>query len=55
MDSGRASITLDNSSSVSTLTIDSVGGSDEGRYRCSYTGVGTVSIRLNVECKSLYA
>ena len=55
VDSDRASIEQDISGTVSTLTIDSVGGSDEGTYHCSYTGVGAVSIRLNVECKSLYA
>ena len=51
MDSDRASISLDISGTVSTLTIDSVGDSDEGRYSCSYTGVGTVSTTLNIQCK----
>ena len=51
VDSGRASITLDNSRTVSTLTINVVGQSDEGRYSCSFTGAGTVSITLDVRCK----
>ena len=48
---GRANISLDASGTVSTLTIESVGQSDEGRYSCSFTGVGTVSTVLNVICK----
>ena len=51
--SGRASISLDSSGTVSTLTITSVGRSDEGRYRCSFGDVDTVSITLNVICKLL--
>ena len=51
VDSDRASITLDISRTVSTLTIESVGRSDEGRYSCSYTGVDTIFMGLNVECK----
>jgi hypothetical protein len=51
--SGRANITLDTSRTVSTLTIDSVGRSDEGRYSCSLTGVVTISITLDVVCKLL--
>ena len=49
--SGQASISVDSSGTVSTLTITSVGRSDEGVYSCSLTGVGTVSITLNVICK----
>ena len=49
--SGRAAITLDRSGTVSTLTIDGVARSDEGAYSCSFTGVGTVSISLNIICK----
>ena len=51
VDSGRAIITLDSSRTVSTLTIESVGRSDEGEYICSFAGVGTVSITLDVRCK----
>ena len=50
--SGRADITLDNSShTLSVLTINSVSRSDEGEYICSYTGVGRISITLDVICK----
>ena len=49
--SGRADITLDSSRTVSTLTIESVGRSDEGEYICSFTGVSTVSISLDVRSK----
>ena len=49
--SGRADITLDSSHTVSTLTIESVGRSDEGEYSCSFAGAGRVSITLNVICK----
>ena len=49
--SGRAVITLDPSGTVSTLTIADVGGSDEGSYSCSFTGIGTRSITLDVVCK----
>jgi hypothetical protein len=50
--SDRAAITLDTSRTVSTLTIASVGRSDEleGRYSCS-TGYDTTSITLDVVCK----
>ena len=46
--SDRANVTQDPSGTVSTLTIRSVGRSDEGRYGCSYTGVSTVFITLDV-------
>ena len=46
--SGRAVITLDSLGTVSTLTIESVGRSDEGEYSCSFAGVGRVSITLDV-------
>ena len=49
--SGRAVIILDSSGTVSTLTIADVGGSDEGSYSCSFTGVGAISIALDVVCK----
>ena len=49
--SGRAVDTLDSSGTVSTLSIAGVGRSDEGSYSCSFTGVDTVSIRLDVVCK----
>ena len=49
--SGRAVVTLDSSGTVSTLTINGVGRSDEGRYNCSFTGVNTISINLDVRCK----
>ena len=48
VDSGRANITLDSSGTVSTLTIESVGRSDEGGYSCSFAGVGRISITLDV-------
>ena len=51
VDSGRANITLDNSRTVSTLTIESADRSDEGEYICSFAGVGRVSITLDVRCK----
>ena len=46
--SGRVSISLDGSGTVSTLVISSAGQSDEGRYGCSYTGRGAVFITLDV-------
>jgi hypothetical protein len=49
--SGRAVRTLDTSGTVSTLTIASVGRSDEGQYSCSFTGLNTISITLDVVCK----
>ena len=49
--SGRAVIILDSSGTVSTLIIADVGGSDEGNYSCSFTGVDTISIALDVVCK----
>ena len=49
--SGRAAIILDSSGTVSTLTIAGVGRSDEGSYTCSFTGVDTISITLDVVCK----
>ena len=49
--SHRAVITLDSSRTVSTLTIESVGQSDEGEYSCSFAGVGRVSITLDVRGK----
>ena len=49
--SGRAVITLNSSRTVSVLTINGVSRSDEGEYICSYTGVGIVSITLDVICK----
>ena len=49
--SDHAVISLDISGTVSKLTISSVGLSDEGRYFCNYSGVGEVSILLDVECK----
>ena len=47
----RAVITLDSSGTVSTLTIADAGGNDEGSYSCSFTGVATISITLDVVCK----
>ena len=47
----RAVITLDSSGTVSELTIADVGRSDEGSYSCSFTGVDTVFISLDVICK----
>ena len=52
--SRQAFFTLDTSRTVSTLTIANVGRSDEGRYSCSYTGVDTVFISLDVICKPSY-
>ena len=49
--SGRAVVTLDSSGMVSTLSIASVDGGDEGNYSCSFTDVGTISITLDVICK----
>ena len=49
--SGRADITLDSSGTVSTLTIASVGESDEGTYSCSFTGVDPIFLSLDVNCK----
>ena len=49
--SSRAVLALDSSGTVSTLNIASVGRSDEGQYSCSYTGVDTVFISLDVNCK----
>ena len=49
--SGRAIISLDSSGTVSTLTIAGVGRGDEGQYSCSFTGVDTISIELDVVCK----
>jgi hypothetical protein len=51
--SDRAVITLNASGTVSTLTIASVGRSDEGQYSCSFTGVDTIFITLDVICKLL--
>ena len=51
VDNVRAATTLDSSGTVSTLTIADVRGSDEGRYSCSFTGVDTISITLDVVCK----
>ena len=51
VDSGRAVITLDSSRTVSTLTIESVGQSDEGEYSCSFVGVDRVFITLDVRGK----
>ena len=47
----RASVSLDSSGTVSTLTIISVNQDDEGKYSCSYTGAVTVFITLEVQCK----
>jgi hypothetical protein len=47
----RAVKTLDSSGTVSTLTIASVGRRDEGQYSCSFTGLDTISITLDVVCK----
>ena len=47
--SGRA--VIDSSLTVSTLTIDNVGRSDEGRYSCAFTRVESVFISLDVVCK----
>ena len=49
--SGRAVITLNLPGTVSTLSIAAVDGSDEGKYSCSFTGVDTISITLDVVCK----
>ena len=49
--SGRAVVTLDISGTVSTLTIASVGESDEGSYSCSFTGVDPIFLSLDVNCK----
>ena len=49
--SHQASYTLDTSHRVSTLTIASVGRTDEGQYSCSYLGADTVFISLDVVCK----
>lgn len=38
LQAGHASITLDNSGTVSILTIYNVVASDEGQYSCSYAG-----------------
>ena len=51
IDSGHADITLDNSGTVSTLTIESVGRSDEGEYSCVFAEIGRVPITLDVICK----
>ena len=54
MDSGRALIiSVYGLQTVSTLHIDPVDQSDEGRYSCSCADVGTVFITLDVEigCK----
>lgn len=40
--------TTENSRSSSTLTIDRVETKDAGDYSCSYRGLPTISIRLNV-------
>ena len=42
---------IDSSGTVSTLAIDNVGRSDEGRYSCSFTGVKSIFISLDVVCK----
>ena len=42
---------IDSSGTVSTLTIDNVGRSDEGQYSCSFTGVESIFISLDVVCK----
>ena len=52
---GHVTIDLSDSGTVSTLTINGVHGGDEGWYSCSYTNVGTVSIRVVVNCKLLYS
>ena len=52
-ESDRVYITLDSSGTVSTLSIRHVVRSDEGRYFCSYTDVGVVSIILDVVCKPI--
>ena len=51
VDNDRADVILDSSGTVSTLTITDVGRSDEGHYSCSFTGVDTISIGLDVVCK----
>ena len=38
LQTGHASTTIDNSGTVSTLTIYNVVASDEGQYSCSYAG-----------------
>ena len=47
----RAVVTPDASDTASTLSIASVGRSDEGSYSCSFTGFDTISITLDVVCK----